>query len=139
MSEPPTSPTADATISPTPPPTAPPPPPPPPPANVSSAPPPIKRANFSISNLLASNEKDERDVPASNGAVGSVAAAAAAVEEEATPNAAAAGAAKGLYSTPFLSASALAHLAQLHGTAGWSDWLGANGAADTHSLWSRSV
>ena len=94
---------------------------------------PAKRSNFSISNLLAS-EEDKTDGAKNVGRL--------ADDVKTMPSSSAVG-------SPFLNASALAHLAHLHthgstsssssSAPGWTDWLGTAGLGpDTHqSLWSR--
>ena len=110
-----------------------------------SAAPATKRSNFSISNLLAT-EQDKSTPEISK--LASVTRSE--VREEGGLNKALAA------GSPFLNASALAHLAHLHHgsssstssvtapsvPAGWTDWLGsaALSGSDSHqSLWSRYV
>lgn len=81
-----------------------------------------KRANFSISNLLAPEE-------------GKKTAKVKATSENVQLNAEHDNATKSANAySPFINATTLAHLAHLHATPGW-DWLANNG--DPQSLWSR--
>jgi hypothetical protein len=116
-----------------------------------------KRSSFSISNLLAPESAECKvlqqpppptptltptptpDVSLVKGRATSELAADEVHTADPTPNGgkpAAAVAAAAAYS-PFLNASALAHLAHLHGSPCWTDWLGGN--ADPQTLWSRSA
>jgi len=91
-------------------------------STTSTAPPaPPKRSNFSISNLLAEEKTTSTTSPTTT---------TKDVEDavKATPTTPP--------GAPFLNASALAHLAHLHGsTSGW-DWLN-TGSSDPQALWSR--
>ena len=117
-----------------------------------------KRSSFSISNLLAPESAESKgqqqpppptptltptptpDVSLVKGRATSELAAEDVHTNDPAPNggksAASVAAAAAAYS-PFLNASALAHLAHLHGSPCWTDWLGGN--ADPQTLWSRSA
>lgn len=91
-----------------------------------------KRSSFSISNLLATEEeKSGRASPPiiKGGLLVSRAEEALSAEEVGA-----------MHKSPFLNASALAHLAHLHGNAGstppW-DWLSSGLHPDSSALWSR--
>lgn len=94
-----------------------------------------KRSSFSISNLLApEEEKTGRTSPhAIKGGLLLTRAEEPLSAEEANA----------LHKSPFLNASALAHLAHLHGTAAGStqpaawDWLSSGLHPDSSALWSR--
>ena len=94
-----------------------------------------KRSSFSISNLLApEEEKSDRTSPQVKGGMLLARPEEALSAEEASA----------LHKSPFLNASALAHLAHLHGSAGstppaaW-DWLSSGLHPDSSALWSRCV
>ena len=97
----------------------------------------VKRSNFSISNLLAPSEEKDKEKEKNSEKVK--------IDEEvkvapAPVAAAAAAAAAGVSNSPasqFLNASALAHLAHLHGSASGWDWLNGSANSDPQALWSR--
>ena len=117
-----------------------------------------KRSNFSISNLLATEE--EKSPPASDTSADKLNVSSSHIGRADRDDSSAASAIKSMPSPatpPFFNASALAHLAHLHqgaasaspsttspssanpAAAGWTDWLGTAGlGSDSHqSLWSR--